>query len=271
MHFGTPERRSAKLLSTLPANLWLEPTKMLRLFVVVLTVTTFVSGQEWIHIRGKLTHASGSLTYVWGVNRGQQIFICRRPCTGSNWKHIPGHLVQVDVDDTEVWGVNKYDDIFKRSIDGSGNWQHIPGKLIHVSASGNGYIWGVNRGHAIFKCKKPCSGGGGWVHVPGGLKQIDGGEREVYGVNKGNQVFARPVDGSRGWRHIPGKLLKYISASGTYGVYGIDIQDKIYRCKKPCVGGWGLLSGRLRQCDATANALFGVNSADNIFRRDLPL
>ena len=57
---------------------------------------------------------------------------------------------------------------------------HVPGALIHVSASGNGYIWGVNKNYQIFKCKKPCNGE--WVRIDGGLKQIDGGYGYVYGV-----------------------------------------------------------------------------------------
>ena len=45
------------------------------------------------------------------------------------------------------------DNIYKRSADGSGSWQHIAGKLKHVSASGNGYIWGVSSTDQIYKCK----------------------------------------------------------------------------------------------------------------------
>ena len=147
-------------------------------------------------------------------------------------------------------------------------WQLIPGKLVHVSASGNGFIWGVNSGDEIYKCKKPCSGA--WVPVDGLLKQIDGGQRAVYGVTAHDDIFSRPVDGSGSWRLIPGKL-KYISASGTFEVYGVNGADNIYRCRKSCIGNWELLSGQLKQCDATANGLFGVNSADQIWRRDFPL
>ena len=242
---------------------------MLQLVILALAATSFVSGQEWTQIPGGLKHISGSISYVWGVNSGKHVYFCQRPCNGRNWKHTPGSLVQLDVDDHEVWGVNAHDGIFMRPIDASCDWKQIPGKLIHVSASGNGYIWGVNRANHIFKCKKPCTGL--WVHVGGGLKQIDGGQRAVYGVNKNNDIYSRPVDGSGGWRHIPGNKLKHISASGTYEVYGVNNADQIFRCKKPCIGEWELLSGRLKQCDATANALLGVNKNDHIFRRNFPL
>ena len=162
------------------------------------------------------------------------------------------------------------DEIFKRPIDGSGTWQKVPGRLIHVSASGNGYIWGVNVENDIYNCKKPCSGE--WTRNNGKLSQIDGGERAVYGVNSQNQIYTRPVDGSGAWRRILGAA-KQITASGVYDVFAVDGSDNIYRCRKPCVGEWIQLDpgAKLAQCDATVNALFGVNSSDRIYRRDFPL
>ncbi len=180
--------------------------------------------------------------------------------------HIAGRtLKQIDASDDEVWGVNAKDQIYKRPVDGSGPWICVPGKLKHVSASGNGYIWGVNHGDQIFKCKKPCIGN--WVHVGGHLKQIDGGEKYVYGVNRNNDMFARPVDGSGGWRHIPGQKLKHVTASGATNIYGINPQDFIYSCPKPCIGEFALLDGKLRQIDGTFDSFVGVTSGHTIFVR----
>eukprot|EP00731_Ephydatia_muelleri_P031276 Em0022g790a len=166
----------------------------------------------------------------------------------------------------EAWGVNSNDDIYKRNVDGSGSWTQLPGKLKHVSASGNGYIWGVNSNDDIYKCKKPCTGG--WEQVPGKLKQIDGGYDYVYGVNSNNDIFTLPVDGSGSWRQIPSKL-KHVTASGTHSIFGTAPDDSIWRCKKPCIGEWERIDGGLMQCDATINGLFGVNSANNIWRSAL--
>ena len=229
--------------------------------------------QEWTQIPRSLVHVSGNLNYIWGLDKDMKIYLCTRPCTGG-WKLIGGLLVQLDVDDEFVWGVNKNDDIFVRPVDGSGNWRGIPGKLIHVSASGNGYIWGTNRANNIFKCKKPCSGGSGWQTVNGALNQIDGGEREVCGVAKDRSFWCRPVDGSKNWRRIPGSF-KYVTTSGPYDIFGIDQNNEIFSCRKPCIGQWVRVGqdniNTLTQCDATANALFGVDSGQSIWRKDFPL
>ena len=229
---------------------------------IFVTLTT----AEWERVPVSLTHVSASLNYLWGVNAAGQIFKCERPCT--NWRLIDGSLKQLDVSDDEVWGVNSGDAIYKRPVDGSGSWQNINGRLKHVSASGHGYIWGVNAADQIYKCKKPCSGS--WVRVDGGLKQIDGGQRNVYGVNAANEIWTRPVDGSGSWRHIPGHL-KYITASAPDYVFGVSDDNKIYRCKKPCVGEFQLMGGSFNQCDATVNGVFGVNNDIGVHRHNVPI
>ena len=175
--------------------------------------------------------------------------------------------MQLDASDDEVWGVASDHTIWKRPIDGSGAWQRVNGGLKYVSASGNGYIWGVSNGDVIWKCKKPCNGA--WTRVPGGLKQIDGGYKYVYGVASDSTIWTRPVDGSGSWRQIPGQL-NHITASASDEVFGVNSSHSIYRCKKPCIGEWELIEDRLKQCDATSNGLFGVNTHDNIFRYNLP-
>ena len=91
-------------------------------------------------------------------------------------------------------------------------------------------------------------------------------------MNSNNEVFTRPVDGSGTWRKIPG-LMKQITASGMYDVFAVDVNDKLFRCRKPCVGEWIQLdhTARIAQRDATVNAVFGTNSPNDIYRMDLPL
>ena len=243
------------------------------LMVMGVTCHSCVDGQGWTQIPRGLVQVSGNLNYIWGLDKENKIYLCPRPCTGA-WKIIDGALVQLDVDDEFVWGVNKNHDIFVRPVDGSGKWRHIPGKLIHVSASGNGYVWGTNSRHHIFKCTKPCNGGASWKRVDGGLKMIDGGEREVCGVNSGNHLFCRAVDGRTRWRHLGGGF-KYMTTSGPYDIFAVSTKEEIFRCRKPCIGQWIQVGHdkitRLSQCDATANALFGVDSGQSVWRKDFPL
>ena len=63
---------------------------------------------------------------------------------------------------------------------------------------------------------EPCNGA--WINIDGRLKQVDGGEKYVYGVNSYDDINVRNVDGSGSWRHIPGKL-SHISASGSDEVF----------------------------------------------------
>ena len=241
--------------------------------ILVFACYSSVSGQGWTQIPRGLVHVSGNLNYIWGLDKDMKIYLCTRPCTGG-WKLIGGLLVQLDVDDEFVWGVNKNDDIFVRSVDGSGSWKHISGKLIHVTASGNSYVWGTNRAKHIFKCKKPCRGGSGWKRVNGALKMIDGGEREVCGVSRSNHLYCRSVDAKRGWRHLGGGF-KYVTTSGPYDIFAVTTKEEIYRCRKPCIGQWIQVGHdkitRLSQCDATADAMFGVDSGQSVWRKDFPM
>lgn len=244
---------------------------MLRIATLVIAVSAIVNATGWTQIPRGLVQVSGSLNYIWGINHDMSVHMCERPCKGD-WIHIPGSLVQLDVDDQFVWGVNMDDEIFFRPIDGSGHWTKVLGHLTHVSTSGHGYVWGTNRNHNIFKCKKPC--GGEWVKVDGLLKQVDGGEREVCGINEQNALFCRPVDASGAWRHVSDGF-KYVSASGPYDIFAVSTSNAVFSCKKPCIGQWDQLGHndltRLVKCDATTNALFGVDANESIWRKDISL
>ena len=183
--------------------------------------------------------------------------MCQRPCTGG-WKQFSGKLAQVDVDDHEVWGVNRKGGIYAQPIDGSGDWRLIPGpfhgRMTYVSASGCGYVWGVNNDQQIFKCKKPCTGQ--WVMVDGLMHVFDGGQNEVCGVNeKSDFIFCRPVDGSGAWRQISKSMWK-VTTSGRYYIFGISHAGEVFRCKKPCNGNWVRVNvPKLIQLDATVDGV----------------
>ena len=232
---------------------------------------------NWEKIDGTLKNVSASgKGWIWGVNRNDVIYKCKKPCNGS-WSRVSGDLKQVSGGDNEIWGVNRNNIIYKGSIDGSGHWKRINGTLKNVSASGKGWIWGVNRNDVIYKCKKPCNGKG-WIQVSGHLKQISGGNNEVWGVNSNNKIFKRPIDGSGNWTEInicsPGGL-KHVSASDPNWVWGVSSNDNIYKCKKPCNGNWINVSGEidstdkygLKQVSSDDKEVWGVNSDNLIFKK----
>ena len=233
--------------------------------------TTEAQDSPWTKIPGSLKQVSASMNYLWGVNITDDIYMCARPCTGG-WIQVPGKLKQVDIDEMEVWGVTSTNVIYKRPVDGSGSWVPVPGSLTHVSASGNGYIWGVNENivgptNNIIKCKKPCAGH--WEDGGGELKQIDGGFDYVYGINYIDQIFRTKVVGSGNWHHIPGTM-NYITGSGRDEVFAVNSANEIYSCKKPCEGEWKQIDGSLKQIDAAVDAVFGVDRNDEIFGMKLP-
>ena len=134
--------------------------------------------------------------------------------------------------------------------------------LKYVTTSVN-YLWGVNARNQIFICPRPCRR---WRQIPGGLKQIDAGDEEVWGVNNAGQIFKRRVDGKGSWIRIPGRL-KHVSASGNGYIWGINLADHIYKCKKPCKGAWQRVSGSLKQIDGGQDYVYGVDRHDNIYTR----
>ena len=64
---------------------------------------------------------------------------------------------------------------------------------------------------------------------------------------------------------IPGGL-KHVSGSVNY-LWGVNTADNIYRCDRPCTGNWVRVAGGLKQIDVGDDEVWGVNSADNIYKR----
>ena len=147
------------------------------------------------------------------------------------------------------------------------NWKKIPGGLKQVSASGNGWVWGVNSAGSIYKCKKPCTGS--WSLVDGGLVQVSAGDKEVWGVNSAGSIYKRPVDGSGNWQKIPGGL-KHVSASGNGWIWGVNSANKIYKCKKPCNGNWQhITDGRLKMISGGKTNVYGIGLDNGVYTRPI--
>ena len=221
-----------------------------------------------------MRQVSANRNYLWGIDSKKNIYMCPRPCAG-NWQYQSIQLKKLDVDESEVWGVDLSGKIYKRSVDGTSSWQNVPppsgaGAFVFVSATGDGYILGVDDNSDIYKCKKPCSRD--WKTVDGSMTSISGSRRYAYGLNSAKQVSIRPVDGSGSWKMISSTPpITDITAAGVDNIYGVSDTKDVYRCDQPCQQGMFVNMGvQYSQCDATTNALFCVDFNDNVDRLDLP-
>ena len=173
------------------------------------TVERKPSSGGWARINGSLKQISAAgKKWLWGVNSGDGIYTCKKPCTDSNWIKIPGGLTQIEGGDKEVWGVNSSNNIYKMNQDHSNNWKYIPGKLNNIS-QGGGWVWGVNSSNNVYRCKQPCDGK--WILDTAGIKEDTGGSignkeecgnaaAKIYGNGK---VFKKRDTQSGDWSWVP--------------------------------------------------------------------
>ena len=100
--------------------------------------------------------------WIWGVNRSDNIY--KRKKNGGSWQRVNGGLKQISGGQNAKYGVlTRNNAIYKRPVDGSSNWQRIGWKFDKMlSASGNGWVWGVNSAGKIYKRRK---NGGNWQGV----------------------------------------------------------------------------------------------------------
>ena len=66
--------------------------------------------------------------------------------------------------------------------------------------------------------------------------------------------------------------MKHVTV-GVNEIYGVDLNNDIYRCHKPCIGELGKMSlndGNMTQIDATINGVFGVSTRRTIYNCKLP-
>ena len=80
---------------------------------------------------------------MWGVSERQEIFKCKKPCSGQ-WEIVDGLqglLMQIDGGYTTVCGVTEYNGVWCRPVDGSDRWRFIPKPMKYVTMSGPSYMY----------------------------------------------------------------------------------------------------------------------------------
>ena len=168
----------------------------------------------WKQIAGQYLWVSIGPNEVWATNKDNSIKSCKKPCNGQ-WIGVPGGLVQLSVGELEVWGVNTNDDIYVSGLPFSG-WNLIGGKIRNIS-NGKSYVYGLNAGGNVFRCKHPCRGV--WNALPGILTQISASivDESVFGVTKANELFS--WNGSY-WNIISAGQLSNVHTINKNGILG---------------------------------------------------
>lgn len=96
------------------------------------------------------------------------------------------------------------------------------------------------------------------------IKQYNALQNEYDQLIRDQTVNAKPPSG--GWKRIGGAL-KQISGAGKDNVWGVNSNDSIYTCKKPCDdSNWRQIGGSLKQLTGGENQVWGVNSNNNIYK-----
>ena len=125
-----------------------------------------------------------------GVNRHDQIYKCKKPCTGQ-WKNVGGRLKQIDGGYAFVYRVNSGSNVYSMPIDASKGWRHIPApvKMNHVSVSGKDDIFATSREGDVYRCKKPCIGEWEMSTNYNKLSQCDASYNAIFAVTSGGTVY----------------------------------------------------------------------------------
>ena len=150
------------------------------------------------YLEGLKNISASNKDYVFGVNRSDQIYQCKKPCKGG-WQRMEGGLKQISGGQKYVYGVNRNDSIYRARLPITNlrnpQWYKIPGGLKWINAGNKDYIYGTNRSDQIYVCQKPCTGG--WKRIPGGLEAIEADKDTVYGTSRGKNIYSKPMDGMK--------------------------------------------------------------------------
>uniref|UniRef100_A0A8C5RAW0 Uncharacterized protein n=1 Tax=Leptobrachium leishanense TaxID=445787 RepID=A0A8C5RAW0_9ANUR len=300
---------------------------------------------NWIKVAGSLKQVdAGGPSFLVGVNQYDNIYCLNLDATFSksselHFNQLGGSLKYCSCGPYSCWGVNNINDVYHR-LNGipenckGGEWTKVDGKMVMLEVSTDGAVYAINTVGQIYKSlgrsrpegdvtyvnnyiNKPYLHVSSFLHqpsdkmklyfclalmffevaaeaatsdstcqnrcgnvvrsldlnilhlqqmktgltcslIPGGLKQIDAGAEQVYGVNDNDDIYR--LNGNN-WVQVPGKLI-HVSV-GPSGVWGVNRVNDIFKMQG---GIWVHVAGGLKQVDAGGKAhLVGVNRNDNIY------
>ena len=164
-----------------------------------------------------------------------------RTLTSSWVKQEKSGVTFVDItsDAKSVWGLTGQLDnytVYKRSVTSTGNWviETNNRDFKQMSASGEGWIWAVDKNNHAFKKEKRQWGWWGWEGQH--IKQVSCGKDYVFALRTSNMLYKKNINGSGAWNPL-NKNLKYVSGSSNTYLWGVDTSGKVVRAVKPVSSG----------------------------------
>jgi hypothetical protein len=112
--------------------------------------------------------------------------------------------------------------------------------------------------------RKPASGG--WRRIGGSLQQISGaGKDYIWGVNSNDSIYTcKKPCDDSNWRQIGGSLKQL--TGGDKEVWGVNNSGNIYKMNQDGTGGWTNIPGKLTNISQGGGYVWGVNSNHNVYR-----
>ena len=112
--------------------------------------------------------------------------------------------------------------------------------------------------------RKPPSGG--WRRIGGSLQQISGaGKDYIWGVNSNDAIYkCKKPCDDSQWKQIGGSLKQL--TGGDKEVWGVNNSGNIYKMNQDGTGGWTNIPGKLTNISQGGGYVWGVNSDHNVYR-----
>lgn len=236
------------------------------------SLLSYVQGQlaqvtSWTALPGQLNKISASSGgYVWGVNAGGSIYMCKEPCDGSNWTSVAGPSgisgtpIDIATDDQNVyllfnglvpsltgtWNVNgpNYSSQVVQTgstwtltpSSTSSGWSSVTGTFDPGSTNSGSLVFKSTGGHPNLTFRFTIDSGMTTINVS------NGGSFSRSGAGGGTPQLSfssQPVDGSGSWsamQQVPGVTA---TTNPTISITDQFIFVGSQGCSKPCTtGSW---------------------------------
>jgi len=233
-----------------------------------------------------ITPAPPPKKMVWGLGAqggsgNKKIYSTEKPLNTrtTSWNNVPGGLTQLSTGQKEVYGVSVSDNIYAHSKNpnelnatGTHGWRQIPGGLTNISASNKDWIFGVNRNHDIYQCKKPCKGA--WQKLNGkGIGEINvawGGNHMMNNCNQYTTTVG-PYKSSDG-QYLANACQTGYNDGTCEGRFEGSSSVRSWE-RTACNTGVELANagGGLTQISGGQNYVYGINKAGNLMRARIPI